>query len=104
MFLSAQKTRDEHLVRATTFDDFCKALNSKNLLLSPWCEDTKCEESVKERSANSGTNGEEQDEKAPSMGAKTLCIPFKQPHLAEGTKCFACEKKAKSWTLWGRSY
>jgi prolyl-tRNA synthetase len=48
------------------------------------------------------------DEKAPSMGAKTLCIPFKQPTenpIQPGvTKCFACEHKAVSYTLWGRSY
>jgi hypothetical protein len=45
------------------------------------------------------------DEKAPSMGAKTLCIPFKQPAKLEANQsCFACSEKAKSFTLWGRSY
>lgn len=48
------------------------------------------------------------DEKAPSMGAKTLCIPFNQPTenpIKPGeTKCFACNHHAKSYTLWGRSY
>ena len=38
------------------------------------------------------------------MGAKTLCIPFEQPVMKEGTKCFACDAKAKSYALWGRSY
>lgn len=38
------------------------------------------------------------------MGAKTLCIPFDQPDLPEGTKCFASGKPAKNWALWGRSY
>jgi prolyl-tRNA synthetase len=104
MFLSAQKIRDEHLITALNFKDFCTALNAKNLLISPWCEQTTCEESVKKRSALAGADGSEEDEKAPSMGAKTLCIPFKQPVLESGTQCFACEEKAKSWTVWGRSY
>jgi prolyl-tRNA synthetase len=45
------------------------------------------------------------DEKAPSMGAKTLCIPFQQP--AEDISkhvCIGCGKPAKSFTLFGRSY
>ena len=44
---------------------------------------------------------------APSMGAKALCIPFKQPQaLPPGTLCVrpACRAPAKSYTLFGRSY
>lgn len=51
------------------------------------------EEDVKKRSAT----GE-------AAGAKTLCIPFEQPPLPEGTLCFASGKPAKNWALWGRSY
>jgi hypothetical protein len=40
----------------------------------------------------------------PLQGAKTLCIPFDQPPLPEGTLCFASGKPAKNWALWGRSY
>ena len=36
--------------------------------------------------------------------AKTLCIPFEQPAMPNGTKCFACGKPAKVTALWGRSY
>jgi prolyl-tRNA synthetase len=38
------------------------------------------------------------------MGAKSLCIPFQQPASAAGKKCIACDKPAKSYTLFGRSY
>uniref|UniRef100_A0A6N2MZF5 Proline-tRNA ligase class II C-terminal domain-containing protein n=1 Tax=Salix viminalis TaxID=40686 RepID=A0A6N2MZF5_SALVM len=39
------------------------------------------------------------------MGAaKSLCSPFDQPELPEGTTCFASGKPAKKWTYWGRSY
>lgn len=37
--------------------------------------------------------------------AKSLCIPFNQPPLPEGTKCFTGNGAlAREWTLWGRSY
>lgn len=53
-------------------------------------------------------SSEPQDERAPSAGAKSLCIPFDQsrwPAIEKGkTKCTACGKDAKSWTLFGRSY
>lgn len=44
------------------------------------------------------------DPNAPAMGAKSLCIPFQQPASAEGKKCIACDRPAKSYTLFGRSY
>lgn len=53
-------------------------------------------------------SAEPQDERAPSAGAKSLCIPFDQslwPTIELGkTKCTACGKNAKSWTMFGRSY
>ncbi|KAJ3321546.1 hypothetical protein HDV06_004082 [Boothiomyces sp. JEL0866] len=105
MYQKAKKERDEHLVRLETWDNFVETLNNKNIILSPWCERVECEKDVKERSARTD-DGAEHDEKAPSMGAKTLCIPFKQPEdgVNENTKCFACGQKALSYTLWGRSY
>ena len=47
------------------------------------------------------------EEGAPAMGAKGLCIPFKQPaKLAPNTKCIhpSCTKPAQYYTLFGRSY
>jgi len=53
-------------------------------------------------------SSEPQDERAPSAGAKSLCIPFDQSRWASieqgKTKCPACNKDAKHWTLFGRSY
>ncbi|KAJ3097708.1 hypothetical protein HDU97_004592 [Phlyctochytrium planicorne] len=108
MFNKAKAERDSHLIRLETFDNFVKTLDGKNLILAPWCERVECEKDVKERSGRIAQGDNPVDEKAPSMGAKTLCIPFKQPTenpLRPGvTKCFACDHKAKSYTLWGRSY
>ncbi|KAI9093781.1 hypothetical protein DFS34DRAFT_652341 [Phlyctochytrium arcticum] len=107
MFAKAKAVRDKQLVRLETWDKFVDTLNQKCLILTPWCEREVCEDEVKENSARQAVGDEEQDEKAPSMGAKTLCIPFKQPEdgVKEGvTKCFACGENAKSYTMWGRSY
>ena len=44
---------------------------------------------------------------APAMGAKALCIPFKQPKELSsdaGCVCRGCGNKAKYYTLFGRSY
>lgn len=50
---------------------------------------------------------EETEAGAPSMGAKSLCIPFAQPEeINASTKCIHpdCGKPAKFFTLFGRSY
>ena len=44
---------------------------------------------------------------APAMGAKSLCIPFKQPcEIKAGDKCISpgCKNAPKYYTLFGRSY
>jgi len=53
-------------------------------------------------------SAEPTDERAPSAGAKSLCIPFDQskwdPIEPGKTKCVACGQDAKRWTMFGRSY
>ncbi|KAF3515906.1 hypothetical protein DY000_02061964 [Brassica cretica] len=51
-----------------------------------------------------GYYGSEARTKGETGAAKTLCSPFEQPELPEGTLCFASGKPAKKWTYWGRSY
>lgn len=41
---------------------------------------------------------------ATSVAAKTLCKPFDQPALPEGTLCFVSGLPATTWVVWGRSY
>ncbi|KAJ1500691.1 hypothetical protein HMI54_010622, partial [Coelomomyces lativittatus] len=79
-----------------TKKNFVQVLDQKHLVLAPWCTTPSCEESIKARSSRSSISGpkgdeaEEDDEKAPSMGAKSLCIPFEQPKpVKENTPCFA---------------
>lgn len=108
MLLKATKERDGLLKLVTEWKDFVPALDGKNLVMIPWCEQTPCEEQIKEKSARHAETDTPQDERAPSMGAKSLCIPFDQPKdrpIVEGqTKCVNCGAQAKRWTLFGRSY
>lgn len=88
------------------FDRIVKALNEKKVLAIPWCEEVECEKDIKERTENASDG--EKDEKQPSQGAKSLCIPNDQERfgkIEEGkTLCVACKKPAKRFALFGRSY
>ncbi|PPQ77542.1 hypothetical protein CVT26_006155, partial [Gymnopilus dilepis] len=105
LYTRAKEEYDSHIVEVTEWDKFVPALDAKNVVVMPWCDREACEDDVKERS---GRAAEPQDERAPSAGAKTLCIPFDQSRWAPiepgKTKCPACGQDAKHWTLFGRSY
>lgn len=109
MFARAQETYFSRLREVRTWDDVVPTLDDKCVVVMPWCEAEACEDDIKERSATAAAKaGEPQDERAPSAGAKSLCIPFDQnrwPKIEPGvTKCVGCGKDAKRWTLFGRSY
>lgn len=105
LYTKAKELYDAHRVMVNEWDDFVPNLNKKNVILSPWCGVMDCEEDIKESSAKKD-DGEEmdEDEKSPSMGAKSLCIPFEQPELKEGQQCVKCDRPAINYTMFGRSY
>lgn len=92
LFDVAKQKRDACIQVVKTWDEFVEALSQKKMILAPWCDEEEVERDVKAR-----TKGE-------IGAAKTLCSPFEQPALEEGTLCFASGKPAKKWTYWGRSY
>lgn len=94
MFNRAKETRDNSIIRLTSWDGFIDALDAKKLILTPWCETKESEELVKKKTTAESQGG----------AAKTLCIPFDQPPLEAGAKCFITGEPAKCWVLWGRSY
>lgn len=101
----ARKDFDQHRVVVEEWKDFVPTLNKKNVILSPWCGVPSCEDDIKDSSGKKD-NGEDEevDEKAPSMGAKSLCIPYDQPAFKANQKCVKCDLKAKYWCMFGRSY
>ncbi|KAJ2681114.1 hypothetical protein GGI25_000069 [Coemansia spiralis] len=108
MLARARRVMDERIKMVFEWTDFVPTLNNKCLVVIPWCEREECEEQIKERSSRDELGDEPEDEKAPSMGAKSLCLPFKQPKnppLVPGeTKCVQCGQNAKRYAMFGRSY
>lgn len=110
MLAKAREARDSHLVQVTDWKDFVPNLEKHNLILTPWIggEHEDWEEWVKTKSREESLErlglASEEEKTATSVAAKTLCIPFEQPELPEGTPCFASGKPATCWVLWGRSY
>ncbi len=73
------------------------------MLQAPFCGVESCEDEIKELSKKEA----DQEAGAPSMGAKSLCIPFNQPaQLTEQAHCVrpGCQAKPQFYTLFGRSY
>ncbi|KAI5481834.1 proline-tRNA ligase [Pseudohyphozyma bogoriensis] len=106
MLERARETMGKHISVITEWKDFVPTLNKKNICVIPWCEEEACEDDIKKRSTSEAVEGPE-DDKAPSAGAKSLCIPHDQskyPAITESHKCPNCGKASKRWTLFGRSY
>ncbi|KAG6841620.1 hypothetical protein C0991_009045 [Blastosporella zonata] len=105
MFARAKNEYYSRIKEITNWDDVVPTLDNKGIAVIPWCEVEACEDDIKERS---GRSAEPQDVRAPSAGAKSLAIPFDQsqwtPIEPGKTKCPACGKDAKRWTMFGRSY
>lgn len=96
MFTNAKSVLHSRVIKSETWDYFLTSLNAKNLVLTPWCEQNSCEETVKKRSAEESKHD---DGEHYTGSAKTLCIPFEQEPLREDSKCFNCGTKATKWVL-----
>ncbi|KAJ9230945.1 hypothetical protein DTO207G8_8345 [Paecilomyces variotii] len=108
MYNKADESFKSHRLVLREWEKVVPALDSRNVVLIPFCEEPSCEERIKDL-----TKSEEQEpgpdgQKQPTMGMKSLCIPFEQPDtiVANETKCLnpECGRFAKSWTMFGRSY
>ena len=109
MFAKAKKTMTDRTTKVSTWPEFATALGRGNLVLAPWCEETACEEEIKKKSGDADTDLEtlnEQGEKVEKLSgaAKSLCIPFEQPVDVAASVCIICQKQAKKFALFGRSY
>jgi len=102
LYEKALKELENNMIVTKSFDEFKAKLDDKKIIQAPFCGEPSCEDIIKKESAR-----EETEAGAPSMGAKSLCIPFKQPaDIQPGDKCICpgCECQAKFYTLFGRSY
>lgn len=51
MLSKARATMDAHISVITEWKDFVPTLNRNHICVIPWCEEEKCEDAIKERSA-----------------------------------------------------
>ncbi|XP_052768039.1 bifunctional glutamate/proline--tRNA ligase-like [Mya arenaria] len=103
MFDKAKKDLDSNMTVSHNWDEFCNGLDQNKLIQAPFCGEITCEDAIKKDSARDVVV----EEGEPDVGAKGLCIPFKQPQgLDKGTKCIHpdCTREANNYTLFGRSY
>jgi prolyl-tRNA synthetase len=104
MLQKAKQRFNDKAKEASSWQEFMIHLNSRNVVLTPWCLSADCEEKVKERSGIETKEGVVEGENSLTGQAKTLCMPLKQEALKEGEKCFHCGVEAKTRVYWGRSY
>lgn len=104
MYERALSRFNDKIKNASNWQDFMSHLNSKNVVLTPWCEKRECEEKVKERSGIETKEGVVEGENSLTGQAKTLCVPLQYEPLSSGDKCFHCGDVAKVRVYWGRSY
>ncbi|XP_042645581.1 bifunctional glutamate/proline--tRNA ligase isoform X4 [Tyto alba] len=101
LYNRASEDLKSHMVVANTMEDFQKELDSGKIVQIPFCGEIDCEDWIKKTTARD----QDLEPGAPSMGAKSLCIPF-QPlcELQRGARCVCGKNPAKFYTLFGRSY
>lgn len=109
MYIKAEKSFRDHRIKINKWEDVLPALDGKNVVLIPFCGDGKCEDRIKELTSRVDDQPDvPEGQKPPSMGMKSLCIPFEQPEgiVAGETECLnpECQGKADKWTMFGRSY
>ena len=109
MYTKAEAAFRAHRMVIKKWDEVVPALDAKNVVLIPHCLQEKCEDKIKDLTTGKQEEAEgPAEQKAPSMGMKSLCIPFEQPEgLVMGeTKCLnpECGALAEKWCMFGRSY
>ncbi|KAG9336815.1 hypothetical protein JZ751_003163 [Albula glossodonta] len=91
----------KHMVVADSMEHFQKELDQGKIVQIPFCGGIECEDWIKKTTAKD----QDLEPGAPSMGAKSLCIPFNPlKTLASGQMCVSGKEPAQYYTLFGRSY
>uniref|UniRef100_A0A6Q2XI68 Bifunctional glutamate/proline--tRNA ligase n=1 Tax=Esox lucius TaxID=8010 RepID=A0A6Q2XI68_ESOLU len=101
LFRRASDDLNKHMVVADSMEQFQKDLDLGRIVQIPFCGGIECEDWIKKTTAKD----QDLEPGAPSMGAKSLCIPFKPlKTLQQGQMCVSGKEAAQYYTLFGRSY
>ncbi|KAF7946024.1 uncharacterized protein EAE97_005062 [Botrytis byssoidea] len=109
LYTKAEAAFKAHRLVINNWSEVVPALDSKNVVLIPSCLGEKCEDKIKDLTKGGASEEVGPDgKKVPTMGMKSLCIPFEQPEgLVKGeTKCLnpECGVLAEKYCMYGRSY
>lgn len=106
MIRKARKNMEKKIKESNSWISFIRNIKNKNLVSAPWCENPTCEEAITtDFNKNIKKSNKTQENNEESIGGvKSLCIPLEHKELKHDEKCFKCGAKAKSYTLFGRSY
>ena len=86
LFKKAKELLESNIVEVKNFEEFINAIKNKKLIKIKWCNTINCEEDIKNK----------------IEGVKSINIPFEQKKITG--KCFNCNKKAKVYGYFGKSY
>ena len=86
LYEKAKKSMESHIVESKTYQEFEQSINNKKIIKALWCTNSECEENLKNK----------------INGVKTLIIPLNQGKISGN--CVICNKEAKKFTYFGRSY
>uniref|UniRef100_A0A8C9VSR4 Bifunctional glutamate/proline--tRNA ligase n=1 Tax=Scleropages formosus TaxID=113540 RepID=A0A8C9VSR4_SCLFO len=101
LFKRASDDLEKHMVAADTMEQFQRELDQGRIVQIPFCGKIECEDWIKKITARD----QDLEPGAPSMGAKSLCIPFKPlKTLQAGQACVCGKEPAQFYTMFGRSY
>ncbi|GKT93407.1 prolyl-tRNA synthetase [Colletotrichum tofieldiae] len=84
MYNKAEQSFREHRLVITEWEKVIPALDTKNVVLIPFCLGGKCEDRIKELTTSEPPENASLPEgkKQPSMGMKSLCIPSSSPRAS----------------------
>ncbi len=86
LFERAKRFMEEHTVKANSFEELKKGIESGRWVIASYCGSEECEAKIKEET-----------------GADPRVIPFgSEPE--KGSKCVVCGKEAKFVVYWARAY
>ncbi|XP_055363257.1 bifunctional glutamate/proline--tRNA ligase isoform X4 [Betta splendens] len=101
LFRKASDDMKNNMVAVDTMEQFQKELDQGKIVQIPFCGGIECEDWIKKTTAKD----QDLEPGAPSMGAKSLCIPFSPlKKLQPGQMCVSGKEPAQYYTLFGRSY
>ena len=102
----AVAARDANIEEVSNWDDFLKQIQNGKIVLGPHCNDDVCEDLIQVETREWFAKQPDTAGVGMSGKAKALCIPCEQKSDLSKVKvkCLRCERMAKKWILFGRSY